>query len=86
MSYPLLIKLLIRAYYWPIGPAMRYIFTLCGKVTHPLTKWPVGILSLPLLPGLYLSVSMYIEVFARKYMPPENAWSNPTKIYQNIPF
>jgi hypothetical protein len=46
----------MRAYYWPTGPAVRPVFTLYGKVTYPLAKRPVGILSLPLLPGLYLRV------------------------------
>ena len=46
----------MRAYYWPIGPAVCPVFTLYGKATYPLAKQPVGILSLPLLSGLYLRV------------------------------
>ena len=49
----------MRAYYWPIGLAVRHVFTLCGKVTYLIAKWlvgKVGILSLPLFPSLYLRI------------------------------
>ena len=62
---PPLIEPLMHVYYWPIGPAVRHIFTLYGKVTYPLAKWLVSILSLPLLPSLYL---VYIK--NRTPLPP----------------
>ena len=46
-------------YYWPIGLAVRHVFTLCGKVTYLIAERPVGkvgILSLPLFPSLHLRI------------------------------
>ena len=60
---PPLIEPLMHAYHWPIGPAVRHVFTLCGKVTHPLAERPVGMLfsTSPLLPSLCLRVYNKIE-------------------------